>query len=143
MGERVTEVKVKWVEKGQFVGTDSTKHSLVMSAEDEENGTGLKPSDVLLLALGGCTGVDVVSILRKQRQNLTDLEINITAEQDSDPPRAFRKIHLEYVLHGTELLEHAIERAIRLSEDKYCSVRATICGVAKVTSGFRIVENSA
>ena len=139
----MTEVKVKWVEKMQFVGTDTTKHSLVMSAQDDENGTGLKPSDLLLLALGGCTGVDLVSILRKQRQNLTDLEINITAEQDSDPPWTFRKIHLEYVLYGTDLLERAVDRAIRLSEKKYCSVSATVSGVAKVTSGFRIIEKSA
>ena len=139
----MAQVKVKWIGKGQFVGTDSTKHSLVMSTQDEESGTGLKPSELLLLSLAGCTGVDVVSILGKRRQNLTGLEIKIRAEQDPNPPWAFRKIHLEYVLHGTELSEHAVERAIKLSEEKYCSVGATISGVAELTSSFRIVEGEA
>ena len=137
----MAQVKVKWIGKGQFVGTDSTKHSLVMSTQDEENGNGLKASELLLLSLGGCTGIDVVSILGKQRQNLTGLEINITAEQDPDPPWTFRKIHLEYVLHGKGLSEHAIERAIRLSEQKYCSVSTTISGVANLTSSFRFVQD--
>lgn len=139
----MTQVNVKWIGKGQNVGTDYTKHSLVMSTQDDENATGLKPSDVLLLSLGGCTGVDVVSTLSKQRQNLTGLEINIAAEQDSNPPWTFRKIHLEYVMHGRELSERGVERAIELSEHKYCSVTASICGMAEVTSSFRIIENGA
>lgn len=139
----MTQVKVKWVGKGQFVGIDSTKHSLVMSTQDEENGIGLEPSELLLLSLGGCTGIDVVSILRKQRQDLAGLEISITAERDSDPPWTFRKIHLEYLLHGKGLSERAVERAIRLSEEKYCSVGATLSGVAELTSSFRIIEDAA
>ncbi len=132
---------VKWIGKGQFMGTDSTKHSMVMSTQDEENATGLKPSEVLLVALGGCTGVDVVSILKKSRQELTDLEIELTGEQDPDPSWTFRKIHLEYKLHGPELSEQAVARAIKLSEEKYCSVRATVSGVAELTSSFTIVKD--
>jgi putative redox protein len=139
--EIVAEAIVKWTGSGQFVGTDSTKHSLVMSTQDEENGTGLKPSELLLLALGGCTGVDVVSILKKARQNLTGLEIQLTGEQDPNPPRTFRKIHLEYRLTGRGLSREAVERAIRLSEDKYCSVRATISGMAEVTSGYTLLQD--
>jgi len=123
------------------VGTDSTKHSLVMSTQDEENGTGLKPSEVLLIALGGCTGIDVVSILKKGRRNLTGLEIQLTGEQDPDPPWTFRKIHLEYRLTGRGLSREAVERAIRLSEEKYCSVRATISGIAELTSGYTLVQD--
>lgn len=123
------------------MGTDSTKHSLVMSTQDEENGTGLKPSEVLLIALGGCTGIDVVSILKKGRRNLTGLEIQLTGEQDPDPPWTFRKIHLEYRLTGRGLSREAVERAIRLSEEKYCSVRATISGIAELTSGYTLVQD--
>ena len=123
------------------MGTDSTKHSMVMSTQDEENGTGLKPSEVLLIALGGCTGVDVVSILRKARQNVTSLEIQLTGEQDADPPWTFRKIHLEYRLTGRGLSREAVERAIRLSEEKYCSVRATISGIAEVTSSYTLLQD--
>jgi len=137
----VAQARVKWIGEGEFVGTDSTKHSLIMSSQDEENATGLKPSELLLIALGGCTGLDVVSILKKRRQTLTGLEINVTGEQDPDPPWAFRKIRLEYALRGTELSEPAIERAIKLSEEKYCSVGATVSGVAEVTSSFTIVRD--
>ncbi|HUV73580.1 MAG TPA: OsmC family protein [Anaerolineae bacterium] len=132
---------VKWTGKGQFVGTDSTRHSVVMSTQDEENATGMKPSELLLVALGGCTGVDVVSILKKSRQNLTSLEIEATGEQDADPPWVYRKIHLEYRLHGSGLSSEAVERAIRLSEEKYCSVRVTISGTAEVTSSYTIVQD--
>jgi putative redox protein len=141
--ETVAQIKVKWIGKGQFVGTDGTKRSLVMSTQDEENGIGLKPSDLLLVSLGGCTGIDLVSILSKRRQNLTGLEINITAEQDPNPPWTFRKLHLEYILHGKGLSNHGVERAIKLSEEKYCPVSATISEVAELTSSFRIIENEA
>ncbi|MGB3903912.1 MAG: OsmC family protein [Anaerolineae bacterium] len=137
----MAQAKVKWIGEGEFVGTDSAKHSLIMSSQDEENATGLKPSELLLIALAGCTGLDVVSILKKRRQNLTGLEISVTGEQDPDPPWAFREIRLEYALRGTELSEPAIERAIKLSEEKYCSVGATVSGVAEVTSSFTIVED--
>lgn len=137
----MAEAMVKWTGSGQFVGTDSTKHSLVMSTQDEENGTGLKPSEVLLIALGGCTGVDVVSILKKARQNLASLEIQLTGEQDPDPPWTFRKIHVEYRLTGRGLSTETVERAIRLSEEKYCSVRATISEIVEVTSGYTLLQD--
>ena len=136
----MAEAKVKWTGKGEFVGTDSTKHSLIMSTQDEENATGLKPSELLLLSLGGCTGVDVVSILKKSRQDLTGLEIRVTGEQDRDPPWTYRKIHLEYDIRGRGLSEAAVERAISLSEEKYCSVRSTISGTAEVTHSYTIAE---
>jgi putative redox protein len=130
--------QIKWVDKLEFVGTDSTKHSLVMSSQDEENATGLKPSELLLLALGGCTAVDVVIIMRKKRQAVTGLQINVRGEQDEDPPWTFRHIHLEYVVHGKGLSEKGLAQAIELSEEKYCSVRSSL--TCEVTSSYRIVE---
>ncbi len=132
---------VKWVGKGEFVGTDSTRHSVVMSTQDEENATGMKPSEVLLVALGGCTGVDVVSILKKRRQDVTGLEIELTAEQDPDPPWTFRRISAHYTLRGSNLSESAVQRAIQLSEEKYCSVGTTLSGVAEMTSIFTILDD--
>jgi putative redox protein len=137
----MAQATVKWTGKQQFVGTDSTRHSAVMSTQDEENATGMKPAEVLLVALGGCTGVDVVSILQKSRQHLTGLEIELTGEQAADPPWAYRKIHIQYSLRGSGLSTEAVERAIRLSEEKYCSVRATISGTAEVTSSYTIVSD--
>ena len=130
--------QVKWLDKLEFVGTDSTKHSLVMSSQDEENATGLKPSDLLLLALGGCTAVDVITIMRKKRQAVTGLEINVHGEQDENPPWTFRHIHLEYVVRGKGLSEKGLAQAIQLSEEKYCSVKNTLA--CEVTSSYRIVE---
>jgi putative redox protein len=131
-------VQVKWVDKLQFVGTDSTRHSLLMSSQDEENATGLKPSELLLLGLGGCTAVDVILIMRKKRQAVTGLEINVCGEQDENPPWTFRHIHLEYVVRGRGLSEKGLAQAITLSEEKYCSVRNTLS--CEVTSSYRIVE---
>jgi putative redox protein len=130
--------QIKWLDKLEFVGTDSTKHSLVMSSQDEENATGLKPSELLLLALGGCTAVDVVTIMRKKRQAVTGLEINVRGEQDKNPPWTFRHIHLEYVVRGKGLSEKGLAQAIEISEEKYCSVKNSL--TCEVTSSYRIVE---
>ena len=132
--------RVKWVEKRQFVGTDSSKHSVVMSSQDEENGTGMSPSQLLLVALGGCTAYDVVDILHKKRQRLTGLEVTVTGEQEADPPWAYRKIHVQYVVRGQGLLEKAVHDAVELSEQKYCSVAATLHGTAEITYDYTIVE---
>jgi putative redox protein len=133
-----TQVQVKWLDKLEFVGTDSSKHSLVMSTQDEENATGLKPSELLLLGLGGCTAVDVIMIMRKKRQTVTGLEINVRAEQDENPPWTFRHIHLEYTVRGKGLSEKGLAQAIQISEEKYCSVRNSLA--CEVTSSYCIVE---
>ena len=132
--------RVKWVEKKQFVGTDSSKHSVVMSSQDAENGTGMSPSQLLLVALGGCTAYDVVNILEKKRQRLTGLEITVTGEQEPDPPWTYRKIHIHYALQGKGLQERAVRKAIEISEQKYCSVAATLRGAAEITYDYAIIE---
>jgi len=133
-------VELTWTQKLQFVGTDSTQHAIVLSAPDEENSTGVKPSDLLLLALGGCTAVDVVEILRKKRQQLTGLTVRVTGEQDAEPPWAFRRIHVVYEVRGRNLAPQAVEQAVALSEEKYCSVRATLEGQVELTREVRIEE---
>ena len=134
-------VHVTWLQKKQFVGTDDTKHSVVMSAQDEENAVGMSASQLLLVGLGGCTGYDVVSILEKKRQRLTGLEITVTGEQEPDPPWPYRKIHIHYELRGKGLREKAVSDAIELSEEKYCSVAATVRAAAEVTFDYTIVED--
>ncbi|MEN4013698.1 MAG: OsmC family protein [Chloroflexota bacterium] len=132
---------VKWIGGGQFVGIDSTNHSVVLSTPDE--GVGMKPSELLLVAISACTAVDVVNILQKKRIELTFLEIKAEGTQDSDPPRAFRKIHLLYRLGGKGLTAAAVEQAIHLSEEKYCSVSNTVRGVAEITTAYELVGESA
>jgi putative redox protein len=135
----MAEVQVTWVQNEQFVGTDSTNHSIVLSSAKE--GTGSKPSDLLLVALGACTGVDVVGILAKKRQNFTGLQIKVSGQQDADPPWTFRKIHMEFIVRGKGISEKAVQQAVELSEEKYCSVAATVRGVAEITTCFQIVED--
>ena len=129
---------VRWLTGKQFIGIDSTKHSVILSTPDE--GIGMKPSEMLLVALASCTAVDVLEILAKKRQELTGLEIGVSAEQDSDPPWTFRKIHLTYKLTGKNLTEKAVEQAIELSEEKYCSVAATIRPTAEITYSYEIIN---
>ncbi|MDD5369271.1 MAG: OsmC family protein [Anaerolineaceae bacterium] len=128
---------VKWLQGKQFVGTDSTKHSVVLSTADE--GVGLKPSELLLIAVASCSAVDVVDILTKKRMPLTLLEISASGEQDANPPWTYRKIHLHFRVGGRNLTEQAVAQAIHLSEEKYCSVAATIRATAPITTDFEMV----
>ncbi|MEI6290835.1 MAG: OsmC family protein [Chloroflexota bacterium] len=128
---------VKWIDGKKFIGIDSTNHSVVLSTPDE--GIGIKPSDLLLIAVASCSAVDVVEILTKKKMSLSSLEITSTGEQDQDPPWTFRKIHLHYKLSGNNLTEKAVAQAIQLSEEKYCSVAATVRGKAEIVTEFEIV----
>lgn len=129
---------VKWIEGKQFIGIDSTHHSVVLSTPDE--GIGIKPSDLLLIAVAACSAVDLVDILTKKRMPLTHLEISSTGEQEQDPPWTFKKVHLHYKLAGKNLTEKAAAQAIELAEEKYCSVAATIRATAMITFDFEILE---
>jgi len=129
---------VKWVKGKQFIGLDSTQHSVVLSTPDE--GIGIKPSDLLLIAVASCTAVDVVEILTKKRMPLTLLEITTNGEQDPNPPWTFRKIHMHFRIAGKNLTEKAVVQAIELSEEKYCSVAATVRATAEITTNFEILE---
>jgi putative redox protein len=133
---------ITWLKKRQFVGTDGSKHSVVMSSQDEENGVGMSPSQLLLVSLGGCTSYDVVNILQKKREPLTGLEVRVTGEQEPDPPWTYRNIHIEYIVRGRGLSEKAVADAIELSEEKYCSVAATLRGKAEITYDYTIVDES-
>jgi putative redox protein len=129
---------VQWVSGKRFIGIDSTNHSVVLSTPDE--GVGMKPSDLLLVALAACTAVDVVEILTKKRIHLIKLEISANGEQDNNPPWTFRKIHLHYHVGGKGLTTKAVEQAIQLSEEKYCSVASTLRGVAVITTSFELLS---
>jgi putative redox protein len=131
---------VRRVTGKQFIGIDSTNHSVVLSTPGE--GIGVKPNEMLLVALSSCTAVDVVEILEKKKVDLQFLEIKADAEQDQDPPWAFRKIHLLYRLSGAGLTPKAATQAIELSVTKYCSVAATLRGIAEITTSFEIIPST-
>ncbi len=132
--------RVKLVDGMRFVADGATGHSVVMDGDPEFGGedTASRPTELVLMGLGGCTGMDVISILRKKRQDVTDFEIVVTAERADSHPKKFTKIHVEYIVTGRDLSEDAVKRAVQLSMDKYCSVKATLEGVAEITYSYKI-----
>ena len=132
-------VNLQWVNKQLFVASDSNGHSFTVgrSPEAPSQWIGLKPSDLLLLSVAACSTWDVVEILGKQREPLRDLQVSCTGEQMSEPPYTFTRIHIHYFAYGAVNPER-LEKAIRLSEDKYCSVISTLRPGVPVTSEFEI-----
>jgi putative redox protein len=121
----------------QFVGIDSRNQSVVLSGDDPAKG--VSPSQMLLIGLSACTAYDILSIMEKKRKPLALLEVIATGEQDEEPPWAYHHIHLKFIVKGEKLTENAISQAIDLSQEKYCSVAATVRGVAEITTEFEIV----
>jgi len=136
------EAKVTLLKDMQFTGTASSGHTLIMDADDDLGGknTGFRPMELLLVGFGGCSGMDVISILRKKRQQITSLEINIKGEKTDDFPKIYKEVHIEYVLKGNGVEKEAVERAISLSLGKYCSVGATLAKTGTITHSYRIIE---
>ncbi|MGD9249512.1 MAG: OsmC family protein [Desulfobacteraceae bacterium] len=128
---------VRWVSDYQFVGIDSRNQSVVLSGDDPAKG--VSPSQMLLIGLSACTAYDILSIMEKKRKPLALLEVIATGEQDEEPPWAYHHIHLKFIVKGEKLTENAISQAIDLSQEKYCSVAATVRGVAEITTEFEIV----
>ena len=146
----MSNVALKWTgaESQMFIGRDSYGHVLLSGswpseAADWQEWKAIKPSDLLLLSLASCSAYDVVLIMRRQREKLTDLFVEVESTQLPEPPYAFTEIHLHYVLTGRALDPKRVERAITLSQEKYCSVAATVRGVASLSHSFEIREDTA
>lgn len=135
--------KVKFVDGMQFVGEGQSGHAVVMDGSPNHGGgnTGMRPTELLLLGLGGCTGMDVISILKKKKQKVTALEINVTGTKTEDHPTRFTDVTIEYVIRGRGVEDAAVKRAVELSMDRYCSVKATLEGQTKVGFSYRIEED--
>jgi putative redox protein len=134
--------KVTYVQGLQFVGEASSGHAIVMDSDPEVGGhnSGPKPMELLLIGIGGCSGMDVVSILKKKRQDITGIEVNVRGEEAEDYPKKYTAVTIEFVVRGRNISEDAVKKAIDLSMNKYCSVKATIEGSAKVNFSYRIVS---
>jgi len=136
------EAKVNLIQEMQFSGRATSGHTLIMDADETAGGhnAGFRPMELLLVGFGGCSGMDVISILRKKRQSVSGLEINVHGEKTEDYPKIYKKVHIEYVVRGKGIEKESVERAIKLSLDKYCSVGATLARAGTITHNFRIVE---
>ncbi len=140
----ITNIEVSWEGGYKFSSRDAYGHSVIVDApqSDGDGFDGMMPGGLLLTSLAGCSGIDVVNILRRQRQDVTGLEVRVEASQQPDPPWTYDEVQLRYVVKGRGLRETLVERAIKLSEEKYCSVGATLSGRCKITSAFEIVEDA-
>ncbi len=127
--------RVKWVEDRTFIGIDANGRGTVISSGE---GPGISPMQMLLLGLGGCSLVDVVTILRKQRQPIVDVEVQVSGERGEEWPRPWKQIHMHYIITGDGLDTKRVERAIGLSVEKYCGAHATLSGVATITHDYEI-----
>jgi len=132
--------RVKWLDNMSFVGESASGHSVVMDGPPEAGGRnlGIRPMEMLLLGVGGCSSFDVVSILKKARQNIQNCEVEIEAERADTEPKVFTKIHLHFVISGHELNENRVEKAVSLSADKYCSASIMLGKTADITHSFEI-----
>ncbi len=133
-------VKVLWNRGLQFVGLSESGHAVAADARKEIGGleTAPSPTELMLIGLGACTAVDVVSILRKKRVLIDDFEVEVQGDIHDEPPKHVRKVHLVYKIWGEEIPQEAVQQAIELSQEKYCTVSNTVKGVAEVTWEFSI-----
>ena len=133
--------RIKWVEHMTFVGESGSGHSVVMDGAPESGGRdlGIRPMEMLLLGLGGCTAFDVVMILGKARQAVSDCVVEIEAARADTEPKVFTKIHVHFVVTGQDLADKQVARAVELSAEKYCSASIMLGKTAVITHDYEIV----
>lgn len=134
--------RIRWTDGRQFVGESGSGHAVIMDGAPESGGrnTGIRPMEMMLLGLGGCTAFDVVMILEKGREKVTGLEIELDGERAAEDPKVFTAVRIIYRLKGKALKPAAVERAIKLSEEKYCSASAMFAMTAKITHEWVVEE---
>ncbi|PLY14403.1 MAG: OsmC family protein [Sedimenticola sp.] len=135
--------RIKWVEKTLMVGESGSGHAVVMDGPPESGGQnlGVRPMEMILLGLGGCTQFDVVHILKKGRHQVSRCEVELQAERAEQDPKVFTKIHVHFIVAGDGLTEKVVERAVGLSAEKYCSASIMLGQVAEITHDFELVES--
>ena len=136
--------RIKWVEDVMFIGESGSGHTVVIDGSPDHGGRdlGMRPMELLLEGLGGCTAFDVILILKKARQPVTDCVVEVEAKRAETPPKVFTHIHIRFIVSGDGLNEKQVERAINLSADKYCSASIMLAKSAEITHDYEI-RNSA
>jgi len=136
----MTEVKAKWTEGMQFVARANSGHAVVMDTVPQVGGmdTAVRPMELLLVGLAGCTGMDVISILRKMRVEFDGFEVRVKAERAPEHPKVYTKIEIEYLIWGKEIPEDMYKKAINLSQTRYCAASVILGKTAQLTHSYRI-----
>jgi putative redox protein len=134
--------RVKWVEQVSFLGETESGHAVLMDGAPSAGGRNLgpRPMEMLLLGAGGCTSFDVITILKKSRQAVTDCYVELNAERAEIDPKVFTKIHMHFVVTGKDIKPEAVEKAIKLSAEKYCSASIMLGAMAAVTHDFEVIQ---
>ena len=135
-------ISVNWVDGLLMVGKSDSGHTITMDGPPESGGEnlGVRPMEMLLLGVAGCTMIDVVTTLKKMRQDLSHLETKINAERATDHPKVFTDIHIQFILNGQNLDEKKVDKAITLSAEKYCSASIMLGETATITHDFEVIE---
>lgn len=134
--------RIKWVEEASFLGQSESGHALLMDGPPEAGGRNLgpRPMETVLMGTGACTAFDVVMILKKARQSVTDCVVEIDAERAAQDPKVFTRIHFHFIVKGKGLKPEQVERAIKLSAEKYCSASLMLGKTAAITHDFEVLE---
>ena len=134
--------RVKWVEKATFVGESGSGHSVVMDGPPDSGGRdlGIRPMEMMLLGMGGCTAFDIVMILKKARQEIADCVVALEARRADTEPRVFTHIHVHFVVTGSQLSDKQVARAVELSAEKYCSASIMLGKSVEITHDYEIVN---
>ena len=134
--------RIKWVQDATFLGESGSGHAVVMDGPPEHGGRnlGVRPMEMLLLGMGGCSAFDVVHILKRSRQPVSDCVAELVAERAADDPKVFTAIHLNFIVTGEQLSEKRVARAVQLSAEKYCSASIMLGKTAKITHAYEIRE---
>ncbi len=137
--------RIKWIEGMSFAGESGSGHTVVIDGPPEHGGRniGVRPMEMLLLGLGGCSAFDVVHILNKGRASFTDCVVELTAERADTDPKVFTAIHMHFIITGAQLKPNVVERAVNLSVEKYCSAAAMLGKTAKLTHDYEIRTGAA
>jgi putative redox protein len=135
--------RIKWVEGATFLGESGSGHAVVMDGPPESGGRdlGIRPMEMLLIGMGGCTSFDVVMILKRARQAVTDCVVEVSAERADEIPKVFTSIHVHFIVTGHGLSEKQVARAVQLSAEKYCSASIMLGKAADITHDYEIITS--
>lgn len=142
MAETTNKATVKWAGDEEFIGTSPSGHAVILDTKGD-NKIAPSPVEMLLIAMAACTASDVISVLKKKRQDVSEYYVEVTGERAEEHPRKFVKMHVHHIVHGHSVSEKAVADAIKLSDEKYCSVAATVRPTTEISTSYEIIEAAA